>query len=183
MCLSQKGFICIYHKIQFCQLNCHWISTLICEQIHQNQSALLTSAIQFNIILSNRVMAFKKIWCTVLPPHTSKKPTYHIDFLSFNLPLFKVQLFFKMCLKRTLLFSKFVVAIRALYILEWKVRTDSKLVSIGKNPWASMELRLFTSNAFLAFWEQDFIVFIIIIILKATKAATFMQFVSWNLSL
>lgn len=46
-----------------------------------------------------------------------------------------------------------------------------------------MELSLFTSNAFLAFWEQDFIVIIIIIILKATKAATFMQFVSWNLSL
>lgn len=45
-----------------------------------------------------------------------------------------------------------------------------------------MELSLFTSHAFLAFWEQDFIVNIIII-LKATKAATFMQFVSWNLDL
>ena len=45
-----------------------------------------------------------------------------------------------------------------------------------------MELSLFTSNAFLAFWEQDFIV-LIIIILKATKAATFMKVVSWNLSL
>lgn len=137
--------------------------------------------IQFKISLRNSHGLQENMIHCVTPPPPPKKPLT-IEFLLLSLPLFEVQLFFKMCLNRTLPFSKFVVAIRALYIPEWKVRTDSKLVSIGTNPWASMELSLFTSNAFLAFWEQDFIV-IIIIILKATKAATFMQFVSWNLSL
>lgn len=65
-------------------------------------------------------MVFEKM---IQPPPKLKKtkstkkspPTLIIDFLLSTL-LFKGQLFCKMCLKRTLSFSKFAVAIRLLYI-------------------------------------------------------------------
>lgn len=142
----------------------------------------MNKSIKINWIFSHTEVQFNMIhWVTPLPnkikqakkQNKTKTHPLIVEFLLSNRLLYKGQLFCKMCLKRTLSFSKFAVAKRLLYISAWKVRTDSKLVSIGKNPCASMELNLFTSTAFLAFWEQDFIVVIIIIILKATKTATF----------